>query len=46
MNFDKLDRFDTDYFKTLSKEDREKYYISFVKKALDKMEKGGNINVI
>lgn len=45
MNHEKINRFDVDYFKSLNKKDKEKYYIDFVKKTLNKMEKGGTINV-
>lgn len=31
------DKFDKDYFFTLSKDEKEKYYTNFIKKTLDKM---------
>lgn len=41
MNFDKLDKFDSEYFKSLNQEDKEKYFITFVRKTLDMIDKKG-----
>ena len=42
MNKDKIDRFDSEYFKRLSKKDKEKYFLNYVKKTLGIMERGGD----
>lgn len=39
MNLDKIDRFDTDYFRSLNEKDKETYFISYIRKTLDKMER-------
>ena len=48
MNFEHLDRFDIDYFRSLDEINKEKYFIYFVRKTLDIIErkerKGENIN--
>lgn len=39
MNLEKIDRFDTDYFKSLNEIDKEKYFISYIRKTLDKLDR-------
>lgn len=44
MNNDKIERFDTEYFKKLNKKDKEQYFLQYIRKALNTMVKGGDIN--
>lgn len=44
MNKDKIERFDTAYFNKLSKEDKEEYFLQYIRKTLGIMERGGNRN--
>ncbi len=44
MNKDNIERFDTVFFNKLNQKDKEKYYLSYIKKSLKIMEKGGSRN--
>lgn len=39
MNNEKIERFDVNYFNKLGKEEKEKYFINFIRKTLDIMDK-------
>lgn len=39
MNNEKIERFDVNYFNKLSKEEKEKYFINFIRKTLGIMDK-------
>ncbi len=46
MNKDKIDRFDTDFFKRLkTQKEKEKYFLNYVRKTLGIMERGERKNV-
>lgn len=45
MNKDKIERFDTEYFKKLNKKDKEQYFLQYIRKTLGIMERGGDRNV-
>ena len=42
MNKDKIERFDSVFFKNLNQEEKEKYFINYIRKTLGIMEKGGD----
>lgn len=44
MNKDKIERFDTEYFKKLNKKNKEQYFLQYIRKTLGIMERGGNRN--
>lgn len=45
MNKEKIERFDTEYFKKLNEEDKEKYFLQYIKKAFRIIYRGGDRNV-
>lgn len=45
MNSEKVKKFDVNYFNKLNKEEKEKYFINFIRETLDIMDKKEDTHV-